>query len=178
MLGVENQFGGTFGGKIVKDRTFFFGSLRRWTDRRFASGTAITGASTAEGRTALQSIAAGRPQMNALLTFLPAAQQPTGQSFTVNADGRQVVVPVGTLSGAAPNKQDTWQWSGRIDHPLTEKHNLMGRMLYDDRVTISGQAVPAGLTSLVPARRQAYNGVLTSTLSATKFNELRVNLQR
>ncbi|MBM3761603.1 MAG: TonB-dependent receptor [Acidobacteria bacterium] len=175
---VENQFGGTFGGKIVKDRTFFFGSLLRWTDRRFASGTAITGAPTAEGRTALQSIAAGRPQVNALLTFLPAAQQATGQSFTVNADGRQVVVPVGTLSGAAPNKQDTWQWSGRIDHRLTEKHNLMGRVLYDDRVTISGQAVPAGLTSLVPARRQAYNGVLTSTLSATKFNELRVNLQR
>jgi len=175
---VENHFGGTFGGPIVKDRTFFFVSLLRWTDRRFASGTAITGAPTAEGRTALQSIATGRPQIDALLNFLPAAQQPTGQSFTVTADGRSVVVPVGTLSGAAPNKQDTWQWSGRIDHRLTEKHNLMGRVLYDDRVTISGQAVPAGLTSLVPARRQAYNGVLTSTLSSTKFNELRINLQR
>lgn len=175
---VENQFGGTFGGKIVKDRTFFFGSLLRWTDRRFASGTAITGAPTAEGRTALQSIAAGRPQITALLNFLPAAQQPTGQSFSVTADGRTVVVPVGTLSGAAPNKQDTWQWSGRIDHRLTEKHNLMGRVLYDDRVSISGQAVPDGLTSLVPARRQAYNAVLTSTLSASMFNELRANFQR
>ena len=175
---VENQFGGTFGGKIVKDRTFFFGSLLRWTDRRFASGTAITGAPTAEGRTALQTIAAGRPQINALLNFLPAAQQATGQSFTVNADGRSVVVPVGTLSGAAPYKQDTWQWSGRIDHRINEKHNLMGRILYDDRVTISGQAVPAGLTSFVPARRQAYNSTLTSTLSASMFNELRFNFQR
>ena len=175
---VENQFGGTMGGKIVKDRTFFFGSLLRWTDRRFASGTAITGAPTTEGRTALQSIATGRPQINALLNYLPAAQQATGQSFTVTADGRQVVVPVGTLSGAAPNKQDVWQWSGRIDHRINEKHNLMGRVLYDDRVTISGQAVPAGLTSLVPARRQAYNTNLTSTLSPTMFNELRFNYQR
>jgi hypothetical protein len=175
---VENQFGGTLGGKIVKDRTFFFGSLLRWTDRRFASGTAITGAPTAEGRTALQTIAAGRPQINALLNFLPAAQQATGQSFTVNADGRSIVVPVGTLSGAAPNKQDTWQWSGRIDHRINEKHNLMGRILYDDRFTISGQAVPDGLTSLVPARRQAYNSTLTSTLSPSMFNELRFNFQR
>ncbi len=175
---VENQFGGTFGGPIVKDRTFFFGSLLRWTDRRFASGTAITGAPTAEGRTALQAIAAGRPQIGALINFLPAAQQPTGQSFTVTADGRSVVVPVGTLSGAAPNKLDVWQWSGRIDHRLTDKHNLMGRILYDDRVSISGQAVPAGLTSLVPARRQAYNSTLTSTLSSSMFNELRFNFQR
>jgi hypothetical protein len=175
---VENQFGGTFGGPIVKDRTFFFGSLLRWTDRRFASGTEITGAPTADGRAALQSIATGRPQIGALLNFLPAAQRPTGQSFTVTADGRSVVVPVGTLSGAAPNKLDVWQWSGRIDHRLNDKHSLMGRVLYDDRVTISGQAVPAGLTSLVPARRQAYNSTLTSTLSSTMFNELRFNFQR
>ena len=175
---VENQFGGTFGGRIVKDRTFFFGSLLRWTDRRFASGTEITGAPTAEGRAALQTLAAGRPQINALLNFLPAAQRGTGQSFTVTADGRSVVVPVGTLSGAAPNKLDVWQWSGRIDHRITDKHNLMGRVLYDDRVTISGQAVPAGLTTLVPARRQAYNSTLTSTLSSSMFNELRFNFQR
>jgi hypothetical protein len=175
---VENQFAGTLGGPIIKDKTFFFGSLLRWTNRQFASGTAITGAPTEAGRQALQTIATGRPQIGALLNFLPAAQQATGQSFTVTADGRQVVVPVGTLSGAAPNKQDTWQWSGRVDHRFNDKHSLMGRVLYDDRVSISGQAVPAGLTSLVPARRQAYNSTLTSTLSATMYNEMRANFQR
>jgi hypothetical protein len=175
---VENQFAGTMGGPMIKNRTFLFGSLLRWTDRRFASGTAITGAPTAEGRTALQSIAAGRPQVTALLNNLPAAQSGSGQSYTVQADGRSVVIPFGTLSGAAPNKFDAWQWSGRIDHRLNDKHNLMGRVLYDDRIQISGQAVPAGLTSLVPARRQAYNSTLTSTLSPSIFNELRFNFQR
>ena len=33
---IENEFGGTFGGSVVKDKTFFFGSLERWTDRRLA----------------------------------------------------------------------------------------------------------------------------------------------
>jgi hypothetical protein len=175
---VENQFAGTMGGPAIKNRTFLFGSLLRWTDRRFASGTAITGAPTADGRTALQSIAAGRPQITALLNNLPAAQQASGQSYTVQADGRSVVIPFGTLSGAAPNKFDAWQWSGRVDHRINDKHNLMGRVLYDDRIQISGQAVPAGLTSLVPARRQAYNSTLTSTLTPSIFNELRFNYQR
>ena len=40
---IENQFGGTFGGRIVKDKTFFFVSLLRWTDRRLGSGTTING---------------------------------------------------------------------------------------------------------------------------------------
>ena len=35
---VENQFGATAGGPVIKDRTFFFGSLLRWSDRRLGSG--------------------------------------------------------------------------------------------------------------------------------------------
>ena len=47
---VQNQVGTTVGGPIVKDKTFFFFSGLRWTDHRFASGTAITGAPTQAGK--------------------------------------------------------------------------------------------------------------------------------
>ena len=40
---IENQFGGSFGGRVIKDKTFFFVSLLRWTDRRLGSGTTING---------------------------------------------------------------------------------------------------------------------------------------
>jgi hypothetical protein len=80
---VQNQFGASMGGPIKKDRTFFFGSLLRWTDRRLASGTAITGAPTAEGQSILRDIAGTRPQVQALLTYLPPAQRPIGQSLPV-----------------------------------------------------------------------------------------------
>ena len=43
---IENQFGGSFGGRIIKDKTFVFGSRLRWTDRRLGSGTTINGAPT------------------------------------------------------------------------------------------------------------------------------------
>jgi hypothetical protein len=31
---IEHQFGGTAGGPLIKDKTFWFGSVQRWTTRR------------------------------------------------------------------------------------------------------------------------------------------------
>ncbi len=70
---VENQFAGTLGGPVVKDLTFFFRSLLRWTDRRFASGTAIGAAPTAEGQAILRNAAASRTAFGLALN-LPQAQ--------------------------------------------------------------------------------------------------------
>ena len=139
---IEDQFGGTFGGPIIKDKTFFFGSLLRWTDHKFASGTAITGAPTAEGRTILQSAVGNRPQVRALLDNLPAAQTPTGDKGKFTANGQTFEVPLGTLSGAAPNVLNVWQWSGRLDHRFSDRQALGGRYLFDDRTQVSGQALP------------------------------------
>jgi hypothetical protein len=174
----EHQRAFTFGGPAIKNRTFFFGSMLRSTDNRFASGTAIGAAPTEAGRQALQSIAATRPQIRALLDNLPAAQSSTGASITATADGRTITVPTGTLSGAAPNTFAAWQSSVRVDHRFSEKHNLFGRVMYDTRQSVSGQAVPSGLTTESPAVRGAYNAGLTSNFRSNMFNELRLNYQR
>ena len=61
---IENQIGGTVGGPLHlprfgeggpthingTNRTFFFGSYQRWSDRQLGSGTTLNGAPTAEGR--------------------------------------------------------------------------------------------------------------------------------
>ena len=174
----EHQRAFTFGGPAIKNRTFFFGSVLRSTDNRFASGTAIGAAPTEAGRQILQSIAATRPQVRALLENLPAAQSSVGASITAMADGRSITVPTGTLAGAAPNTFAAWQSSARVDHRFNEKHNLFGRIMYDTRQSVSGQAVPSGLTTLGPAVRSAYNVGLTSNFGTSMFNELRLNYQR
>src|SRR5688572_8590593 len=70
----ETQWGGTVGGPIVRNRTFFFGSYQRWTDRQLGSGNTLNGAPTEAGRAVLQSVAGSRPQVAAFLEHLQPAQ--------------------------------------------------------------------------------------------------------
>lgn len=182
---INNQIGGTLGGPVYipgvyngKERTFFFGSLLRWTDRALGSGSTINGAPTEEGRRMLQPFAS-RPPVKALLDFLPAAQVPTGQTARFTADGRTFDVPLGRLSGATSQKFDDWQWSGRADHTFNPMHRLSGRYMYDDSMGSGfGQATPPGLSTVNPVRRQAATAALTSTFSARVYSEFRASYQR
>ena len=176
---IENQIGGTVGGPIVKDKTFFFGSYQRWTDRRFQSGTTLNGAPTEAGRQILQQAAGTRPQVGALLKFLPAAQTPINQSASFTLNGQNYVVPLGSLTGSASRRINDHQFLNRIDHRFNERHTLSGRYLFtDDKDNGSGQVTPNGLTTFVPSRQQAANIWLTSTLSSRMVNEVRAAYQR
>jgi len=71
---IENQAGGTIGGPVLKNKLFFFGSVQRWWDRQLGAGVTIVGVPTEAGRQIIQAQAGSRPQVAALLSFLPAAQ--------------------------------------------------------------------------------------------------------
>jgi hypothetical protein len=174
----ENQFGGTFGGPVIKDKTFFFVSALRWTDRQLGSGASISAAPTQAGDDLLRPLAATRPQLQALLTYLPPAQTTTGKFVQVIANGQTLQIPVGILGGVAPNLTNDWQWSARGDHRFSDKESLSTRYQWDDRVAISGQAVPPGLTQTQPERRQIATVALASSLTPLLFNELRLAFSR
>jgi hypothetical protein len=172
---IENQVGGTIGGPIVKDRTFFFGSVQRWWDRALGSGVTIVGVPTEAGRAILQQQAGTRPQVQALLRFLPPAQAPVNQTATFNIGDQQFVVPLGSLTGSTSFVFNDWQSLLRIDHRFSENHLLNGRYLYQDADTIgTGQASPPGNTSNNLSRNQGVNLSLTSTLGPRVVNEARI----
>lgn len=199
-LRIENQIGGTFGGPIVKSRTFFFGSLQRWTDRRLGSGSTINSAPTAAGQAALQANGGNRPLVQALLTHLPAAGSQTGtvtycfSPATWNGPAAPpqasaagactggfvpVVVPVGPITGANRVKFDNWQWSGRVDNRFTDKHSMNGRYMFNDLLEEGGgQATPAGLANVVPQRTQAAVIGFTSAFTERFLNEFRIAWNR
>lgn len=174
----ENQFAGTFGGPVIKNRTFFFGSLMRATDRVFQAGSSIAGLPTSDGQTVLRNAVGSRPQVQAFLNNAPPAQTTEGTPATFTANGQTYSVPVGTLSGAAPNLLNAWQWSARLDHRFNDKHSIFGRLLYDTRETVTGQAVPAGLTSQSPTLAANFSFGVNSTISSRYFNEIRVGYGR
>jgi hypothetical protein len=176
---IENQVGGTVGGPIWRDRTFFFGSYQRWTDRRLGSGNTLRGAPTEAGRTILQNAVGSRPQVAALLKHLPAAQSPIATSAAFTSGGTTYSVPLGSLTGSAGRKIDNDQFSTRVDHEFGGQHTLSGRYLFNDELDSgSGQVTPPGLTTVAPLRQQAANVWLTSTLSGTMVNEVRTAYQR
>ncbi len=186
---IENQVGGTIGGPLHlprfgeggpgyisgKDRTFFFFSVQRWYDRQLGTGATLRGAPTEAGRQVLQAAAGNRPQVAALLRFLPAAQTPIGTSASFIANGQTFSVPLGSLTGSTSFAFDDWQASFRVDHRLNDRHNLSGRYIYQDGDTlgIGSQVTPPGFSSKQVTRNQGVNVSLTSVLTPKLVNEWR-----
>jgi hypothetical protein len=107
-----NQFGGSLGGPIVKDRTFFFanyeGLVQRLTISR-ADGLVPSAAFRRNAPAALQS----------LINLYPAGTEP------VNAN-------VERLIAQTPERRDEHSGMGRIDHRITDKHSLFFRFAMTD----------------------------------------------
>jgi hypothetical protein len=175
---IENQFGGSFGGRVIKDKTFFFVSLLRWTDRRLGSGTTINGAPTDEGRRVLEQLGGTKPGVRALLDNLPAGT-PNGLTRSIVAGGVTGTVPLGNITGSGGQKFNDWQYSYKVDHRFNEKHALMARYMDDDSESNgTGQLTPVGLTNVVPNKTRSASLNLTSSFTPRTYNEFRVSYSR
>lgn len=182
----EFQYGFTFGGPLPlfnfgdggpafisgKDRTFFFGDYQRWTDRQLGSGFTLNGAPTEAGRAVLQQFA-NRPQIAALLRFLPAGTA-NGQTRSFTVGGQTFVVPLGNITGSSSFTFNSNQGSIRIDHRFSDKNLLYGRYRFDNNTSAGGgQVTPPGLTTVVPTKTKAATMVLNSILTSKLTNEAR-----
>jgi hypothetical protein len=174
----ENQIGFTAGGPIWKDRTFFFGSYQNWQQKFLGSGFTLNGAPTEAGRQVLQAAVGSRPQVQALLKFVPAAQAPIGTNATFTANGQTYTVPLGSLTGSSDGAFDNDQYSGRIDQQMGSSTNLGGRFMYNDQLSSgTGQVTPPGLTTVVPTKQRAFTGWFTRVFTSNLINEFRYGYQ-
>ncbi len=188
----EFQYGFTFGGPLPffnfgeggptfesgKNRMFFFGDYQRWTDRAAGSGFTLNGAPTEAGRAILQSAVGNRPQVAALLRFLPAGS-PNGQTRSFTAGGQTFVVPLGDITGSSSFQFNSDQGSIRIDRRFSDKNLLYGRYRFDNNTSSGGgQVTPPGLTTVVPTKTKAATIVLNSILTSKIANEARIAYSR
>jgi hypothetical protein len=186
----QHQFGGTFGGRIIKDRTFFFGSYEGFRQTRgVPASTTVPSLLVRQGN------------------FTQEARKPidplTGQRFPGD------IIPQGRINAVAmnvlklypePNNGAT-TWSGapvavnnrnqvvvRVDHTLVEnKNTLTGRYVLDQGTLMSpggssilniGVVSVPGFALESPNRFQNFMVADTHIFSQRLINDFRFSYQR
>ena len=137
----RNQFGGSMGGAIKKDRTFFFGNLESLRQRQGVTAVAVV------------------PDLNAHQGLAPAADG-TLQQFTIAPairpyldlwplpngglifDSKGNVTGLANLNGAANSPVDETFLVVRGDHHISDRQTIFSRFTYDQGNLTSPDPVP------------------------------------
>jgi hypothetical protein len=181
----QNDFGGTLGGPIIKDRTFFFFSYEGLRLRLpMTSLSVVPDASYTPGTTNSRQNAI--PAMQRFINAFPLPS-PNSPEILCNSNTDYYCPPSGESGSAALNasysNRSTLNASSlRLDHRLNDKLTLFARYNYSPSELLDRPGVAAGAAlSLLEAIRIPTQ---TSTLGATWLasptltNDLRVNYSR
>jgi outer membrane receptor protein involved in Fe transport len=177
--GTEQQFDGTLGGPILRNRTFFFLSYLEL--RQFSTGNAQVVSPTAAGRATLLQLFPKGTKANAdLLQAITAGFDGVFQPFNVALGNGRPEVQFGQAITPYAQRLRIRQYGAKIDHRLGDKDTLAGRLLIDSEFKPQGGETlgfPSFFTSetLSATSLSVYH---THIFSPTTTNELRPGYTR
>lgn len=179
-----NDFGGSFGGRIVRNKTFFFATFE---DMQYRTGAALQATVPTQamrnGDFSNEKIAPVDPLNNN--TPFPNKQIPTSRLNPVATKvlpfyqlpnfGSTTVQQSANYRANASNPTTSWQYDTRIDQVLTDRQQLFGRLSWKNQNTTSPLAfvLPAS-TSYDNARSVAVSH--NYMLRPSMLNEFRFGL--
>jgi len=188
---VENQWGGTIGGPVKRDKVWFFGSTN-WQHNRtgavpLSTSPALT--PTANGISQLQTAFPNNPGALAFAQFGPAVLKGVTQSFSgiqnVNLTDGVTTAPIemGILSSQVSQPVNDREATGRADFQFTSKDRFFTRYLYQFSETFNEDffgpgAGAAGQIVNVPGKTQQIGLDETHSFSSTFLNQVRFGYSR
>jgi hypothetical protein len=140
----QNQYGGTFGGKIITDKLFFFGGYQRLKadqsqslTQAFVPTTAnLQGDFSATDGAGCQSSGKAIQLLNPLTGTVLPNDQISPSYFVAPSLALQKYLPAttdpcGLVFYSIPSQQVENQFIGRVDWTINPKHSLYGRYFLD-----------------------------------------------
>jgi Carboxypeptidase regulatory-like domain/TonB dependent receptor-like, beta-barrel/TonB-dependent Receptor Plug Domain len=162
---VDNRFGGTIGGPIIKDKVWFFGSAH-FQRQRFGAAPSDSGGAVLPTETGIQQLQAafpGNSAVAALANIGPTAVSQGNPTFghtetrTVSDGATSADVEFGTISRFIPSLYNDYEATGRVDVKVTNKDNFFGRYVFQQNVStgVAGaNGIAVGDFVDVPGRSQ------------------------
>jgi len=175
--GTDQWYSGTFGGPIVKNRTFFFGSY--FEERQNSSGGQTFTVLSAAGRATLNGLyPAGTNKNVDLYNKIVGNTVATGQFTNVPLGNSRPVLEfgTGTVNYASPFRDRSP--TIRIDHKISDNDQLSGRFLLDD---VANGTSSVSFNGFNTSQKNRYQNALiseTHVFSPALTNEFRLGYNR
>jgi carboxypeptidase family protein len=170
----RQQYGGSFGGPLQKDKTFFFTSVERLSQERTSFLNLLGGVNNAPptaSQNAIINFLSGSPSSAPLAAGLSNALTTTAAAFP------RTIQLFTNASGQFPFDETQTQFSARLDHNFSDRSSGYLRFNLTD-ADFENQAAGA-LTAVSRGRRfTGFNGGVVAShnyqFSPTTFNELKL----
>jgi Carboxypeptidase regulatory-like domain/TonB dependent receptor-like, beta-barrel/TonB-dependent Receptor Plug Domain len=185
----RHQFGGTVGGPIFKDKTFFFSSYQRTTFRRISLDQTAVVPTAEQRRGDFSNLRGGNGQVITIIdpaTGLPFLnnQIPAGRISPIATKLLDLLPvpdnPAGLVRLSIPNSSDDDQFLARVDHNISNSNRLTGRLLYDRLKSGTGLSSNNILNAVTRANFRTTNISIsdTHTFSPTLIGVFSATLNR